>query len=150
MAGIELLHVPYRGGAAVMPDLMAGRIHMTFATVPSSLPFVKAGRLKALAVANTTRSPSLPEVPTLAEAALPGYDANNWMGLFVRGGTPRALVDRLHAQLRALVIGTPLADQLLGLGFEPVVGTPAQFDRIVRDELIKWRKVIVASGAKGE
>ena len=149
MAGLSLTHVPYKGGSAVMPDLIAGRIHMTFATVPSSLPYVKSGRLRALAVTGSTRSSALPDTPTIAEAALPGYDATNWLGLFTRAGTPMSVIERQYRDLRALVIGTPLGEQIAALGFEPVASDPKAFGKGVRDELRRWRELIAATGARG-
>jgi tripartite-type tricarboxylate transporter receptor subunit TctC len=149
-AGIELTHVPYKGGSAVMPDLVAGRLQLTFATIPSSLTFVKSGKLVALAVASVRRSPTLPDVPTIAEAALPGFDADNWIGLFAPGGTPSRLLDRIHLDLAKVVQEPAIVERMLSLGFEPVASTPAAFNKVIRAELPKWRKVIEASGAKAE
>jgi tripartite-type tricarboxylate transporter receptor subunit TctC len=149
-AGIALTHVPYKGGSAVMPDLVAGRLQLTFATVPSSLPFVKSGKLVALAVASGRRSPALPEVPTIAEAALPGFEADNWIGLFAPGGTSARIVSRIHLDLAKAMNDPGIAERMLSLGFEPVASTPTAFAKVIANELPKWRKVIEASGARAE
>jgi tripartite-type tricarboxylate transporter receptor subunit TctC len=149
-AGIPLTHVPYKGGSALMPDLMAGRVQLTFATIPSSLAFVKTGRLKALAVASGRRSPTLPDVPTIAEAALPGFDASNWIGMFVPAKTPPRIIDRLQREIAALVREPGISDKMLELGFEPVANTPAEFTQIIRAEVPKWKRAIEASGATAE
>jgi tripartite-type tricarboxylate transporter receptor subunit TctC len=148
MAGIDLTHVPYKGGAAVMPDLVAGRLGMTFATVPSSLPHVKAGRLKALAVASARRSAAMPELPTIAEAALPGYDASNWIGVLAPARTPPATVTRLNAEFRNVMHSPAVRERLPALGFETVAGSPQEFEHTIRAEIPKWRRVIQQSGAK--
>lgn len=149
-AGIQLTHVPYKGGSALMPDLMAGRVQLTFATIPSSLAFVKSGRLKALAVASGRRSPTLPDVPTIAEAALPGFDASNWIGMFAPAKTPTRIIDRLQREIAALVRDPEISDRMLTLGFEPAGTTTAEFTQVIRSELPKWKRVIEASGATSE
>lgn len=149
-AGIHLTHVPYKGGSALMPDLMAGRLQLTFATIPSSIAFVKSGKLKALAVASGRRSPTLPEVPTIAEAALPGFDASNWIGLFVPAKTPKRIADFLQREIAALVKEREFSEKMLTLGFEPAATTPAEFSKVISAEVIKWKRVIEASGATSE
>ena len=149
-AGIHLTHVPYKGGSALMPDLMAGRLQLTFATIPSSIAFVKSGKLKALAVASGRRSPTLPEVPTIAEAALPGFDASNWIGLFVPAKTPKRIADFLQLEIAALVKEREFSEKMLTLGFEPAATTPAEFSKVISAEVIKWKRVIEASGATSE
>ena len=149
-AGIHLTHVPYKGGSALMPDLMAGRLQLTFATIPSSIAFVKSGKLKALAVASGRRSPTLPEVPTIAEAALPGFDASNWIGLFVPAKTPKRIADFLQREIAALVKEREFSEKMLTLGFEPAATTPAEFSQVISAEVIKWKRVIEASGATSE
>ncbi len=149
-ARIELTHVPYKGGSAVMPDLVGGRLQMTFATIPSSLPFVKSGKAIALAVASSRRSPALPDVPTIAEAALPGFDASNWIGLFAPGKTPPRIVARIHRDLQKAVQDPGVSERMLSLGFEPVASAPADFAAVIRSELPKWQKVIAASGARAD
>ena len=149
-AGIQLTHVPYKGGSALMPDLMAGRLQLTFATIPTSLAFVKSGKLKALAVASGRRSPTLPDVPTIAEAALPGFDASNWIGMFAPARTPTRIINFLQHEIAALVKDPEISVKMLTLGFEPTATTPAQFARIISAELLKWKRVVETSGATSE
>lgn len=149
-AGIQLTHVPYKGGSALMPDLMAGRLQLTFATIPSSLAFVKSGKLKALAVASGRRSPTLPDVPTIAEAALPGFDASNWIGMFVPAKTPTRIVSFLQQETGALVKDREFSEKMLALGFEPAATTPAEFAKVIAAEIPKWKRVIETSGATSE
>jgi tripartite-type tricarboxylate transporter receptor subunit TctC len=150
MAGIELVHVPYKGGGAVMPDVIAGRVHMSFATLPSSLAHVRSGKLRALGLASKSRSPALPDLPTIAEAALPGYDASNWMGLFAPAKTPAVTVTRIDSVFREVIQAADLKEKLLAQGFEPDgIGT-REFTAAVADEITKWRKLIAQSGAKAQ
>jgi tripartite-type tricarboxylate transporter receptor subunit TctC len=148
MAGLDLVHVPYKGGGAVMPDVIAGRVHMSFATLPSSLSHVRSGKLRALGLASRTRSPALPDLPTIAEAGLPGYDASNWMGLFVPAKTPPATVTRIDQVFRDVVQAPALKEKLLSLGFEPDGSGPREFTKSVAEEIEKWRKLITQSGAQ--
>jgi len=146
MAGLDLVHVPYKGGGAVMPDVIAGRVHMSFATLPSSLPHVRSGKLRALGLASTARSPALPDLPTIGEAGLPGYDASNWMGLFVPAKTPAATVARIDSVFRDVL--QALKQKLLSLGFEQDGSGPREFTKSVAGEIEKWRRLITQSGAK--
>lgn len=150
MAGIELVHVPYKGGGAVIPDLLAGRIQLTFATLPSSIGYVRAGKLRALAVATTKRSPGAPEIPTIAEAGLPGYDADNWIGLLAPAGTPAMVVKRIQEDVRAVVDTPEVREKLISAGFDPIAGTPSEFASVIRADLPKWKKAVEASGAKAD
>ncbi len=148
MGGITMTHVPYKGGGALIPDIIAGRIQMTFATIPSSIAQVKAGKVRALAVASSKRSPALPDVPTIAEAALPGYDASNWISVFAPKGTPRNAVNELHSAMAALVFVPEIKEQLLGLGFEPLANTPQEFAKVMKAEFARWQRAVKASGAE--
>lgn len=147
MANVKMTHVPYKGGAAVMPDILAGRIHMAFATVPSSIAHVRSGKLRALGVASTRRTPALPDVPTIAEAALPGYDASNWMGVFVPAGTPAARVARLQADLAAAIAVPRVNTRLVSMGYEPLANTPGEFATRLAAEFERWQAAVKASGA---
>jgi tripartite-type tricarboxylate transporter receptor subunit TctC len=147
LAGINLVHIPYKGGGAVMPDVIAGRVDMSFATLPSSLSHVQSGKLRALGLASKARSPTLPDLATIAEAGLPGYDASNWMGLFAPAKTPRLIVERLDSTFRDVIREPEMKAKLLSLGFEPDGTGTREFTAAVVDEIAKWRKLIVQSGA---
>ena len=150
MAGLNLVHVPYKGGGAVMPDVIAGRVQMSFATLPSSLPHVRSGKLRALGLASKTRSPALPDLPTISEAGLPGYDASNWMGLFVPAKTPSAIVTQIDGAFRDVMQRSGIQEKVLAQGFEPDGTGPQPFAKIVAEEIEKWRKVIELSGATAQ
>jgi tripartite-type tricarboxylate transporter receptor subunit TctC len=147
MAGLDLVHIPYKGGGAVMPDVIAGRVDMSFATLPSALPHVQSGKLRALGLASKSRSPTLPNLPTIAEAGLPGYDASNWIGLFAPAKTPRPIVELLDSTFRDVIQNPEMKAKLLSLGFEPDGSGTREFTAVVADEIAKWRKLIVRSGA---
>jgi tripartite-type tricarboxylate transporter receptor subunit TctC len=148
MAGLDLVHIPYKGGGAVMPDVIAGRVNMSFATLPSSLAHIQSGKLRALGLASRTRSPTLPDLPTIGEAGLPGYDATNWNGLFAPAKTPRPVVARLDSVFREVIQAPEMKAKLLSLGFEPDASGTREFTAAVAEEIAKWRKLIVQSGAK--
>jgi tripartite-type tricarboxylate transporter receptor subunit TctC len=143
-AGIDALHVPYKGADA-LNDLLAGRNQAMFATIPSVISHIKAGKLKAMAVSSLTRSRSLPEVPTVAESGFPGFSAGSWFGLFVPKGTPRAVIDKLNQGVNKALPG--LQEQMVREGADPVGGTPEQFAAFTRKEYEKWKVVVQESGA---
>jgi len=148
MAGVELVHVPYKGAAPAVADLLAGQVQLMFDNLASALPNVKAGRLRALAVTTLRRSPQVPELPTIAESGLPGFDVSTWFGVFAPAGTPRPVVAKLNRELTA-ILGLPeVRDRLATLGAEPAPNTPEEFAAFVRAELAKYGKVVKASGAK--
>jgi tripartite-type tricarboxylate transporter receptor subunit TctC len=148
MAGVDMVHVPYKGAGPAMQDLVAGRVQLMFDNLASSLGQVRAGRVRALAVTTARRSVLAPELPTIAESGLPGFDINTWFGLFAPAHTPRSIVDKLHdAFVRAL--GEPdVRERMVSLGAEPVTSTPEQFARYIDSEERKYAAVIKASGAK--
>lgn len=150
MAGINLVQIPYKGSSPAMTDLMGGRISVMFDAVVTSLPQVKAGKVRALAVSAMSRSPLAPEVPTVAEAGLPGFDAAVWIGMFAPTGTPKAAVDKLYASSAKFLRMPEVTARLLSHGFEPVASSPEQFAAFFKAELLKWGKVIKESGAKAE
>jgi tripartite-type tricarboxylate transporter receptor subunit TctC len=150
MTGVDAVHVPYKGGAPALADLVAGQLSFMIENVPGTLPFVKDGKLRALAITSRTRSPLVPELPTMAEAGVPGYEMIGWNGIFVAKGTAPAIVDRL-ARETALVLALPEVDaQLLKLGAEPVGSTPAQFAVFYRAEAERWGRIIQERGIKPE
>jgi len=142
MAGIDLVHVPYKGGGAVLNDLLAGQVALTFATMPTVLPQVQAGKLRAVAMASERRSPSLPELPTVAESGYPGFEVSTWIAFLGPGNLPREVVTRVHAEsLRALKLAD-VRERFGGLGMEIVGDTPEQFAAYLRAELAKYAAVV--------
>ena len=151
MAGLKFNHIPYKGGGAVLPDLLSGRVPLHFASVSTGAPHVRAGRLKAIAMSTPKRSPAMPEVPTFDEAGLKGYDVSGWYGLLAPGKTPPALVNRLNAELQQVLLNDPEAlRRFAQAGIEPAPGTPAQFAALIRAEIPKWAKVLQAAGIEPE
>jgi tripartite-type tricarboxylate transporter receptor subunit TctC len=148
-AGIRMLHVPY-GRAAPMNDLLGHRLQLMFATIPAAMPQVKGGTVRALAVTGAKRHVSLPEVPTIAEAGLPGYEAGQWLGVFAPGGTPSTIVQRLNAEISRAVHIPATAEQLKDRGMVPLTASPEDFARILRTDVEKWRKVLRAGNIRLE
>ena len=142
MTGANLTHIPYKGSAGVLSDLIAGQIVVTMDNMPPYLPQVKAGKIRALAVSPAKRSGALPELPTVAEAGVPGYDSGAWFGLVAPANTPRAVIDRLAAETARILKLPDVSQRLSDLGAEPVGGTPAQFAAHIKSEIAKWAKVI--------
>ncbi len=146
MAKVDMVHVPYKGGAPAMIDLIAGQTQLVFASPPTAIPQVKAGRIRALAVTTLKRSAMLPELPTIAESGLPGFDADNWYGIAVAARTPRAIISRLNTEM-ARALNTPDVKQLLfSQGLEVSTGTPEAFGAFMKAEYEKWGKLIKEAG----
>ena len=148
-AGLEATHIAYKGADALR-DLLAGRIQYMFATIPSVMPHIVAGRLRPLAVSSAKRSRSLPEVPTVAEKGFPGFEAGSWFGFFAPKGTPEAVVAQLNKAVNEILDQPLIEKQLIREGADPVGGTPAQFAQFVQREHDKWQKVVRESGAVAE
>ena len=149
-AGLEMTHVPYKGAAPAMNDLIGGQIQLMFDNLASALGQVRAGRVRALAVTTPRRSALAPDLPTIAESGLPGFDINTWFGIFVPANTPREVVDRLHAEFARALAMPDVKERMLTLGAEPVGNTPAEFAAYIRAEGDKYARVIKASGAKAD
>lgn len=149
-AGTELVHVPYRGSAVALTDLVAGRISCMFGDLLVVLPQVQAGSIRPLAVTSTTRNPLLPQVPTLAEAGLAGFEALSWQGLFAPAGTPPAIVERLSRETRAAMQSPETRDFFAAQGFEVDGSSPDAFRTLVAREIAKWAKVVVAGNVRAE
>jgi tripartite-type tricarboxylate transporter receptor subunit TctC len=147
-AGIDITHIPYKGSAPAVADLIAGQVQVMIDGLPSALPYVKAGKLRALAVTSAHRSPAAPELPTIAESGYPGFSADAWSGLFAPAGTPRAVVDKLALETRRILALPEVRQRLAGLGAEAVGSTPSEFTQHVRNEIDKWARVVKASGAR--
>ena len=141
-AGIELIHVPYKGSGPSVQDLIAGQIPMSFDTALTALPFITSGKIRALAVTTEKRAKVLPEVPTLAESGLKGFDVASWQAIFAPAGTPPAIVKRLNDELTKIVAQTEVAARLYTMGVENVPMTPAQFGDFQRAEMTKWAKIV--------
>lgn len=150
MAGVDVVHVPYKGGAPAVADLVAGRLNLMMANLTTAQPHIRAGRLRALGVGTRKRTPLFPEMPTLAEAGVPGYEANNWNGVVAPRGTPRAVIDRLHREIAAVLKEPLTTERLAAGGLEPVGDTPAEFAKYLRSEAAKWGKLVRTAGIKAE
>jgi tripartite-type tricarboxylate transporter receptor subunit TctC len=150
MAGVKLVHVPYKGGGPAMTDLVGGQVQLIFSTTASAIPQIRAGRIKGIAVTTAKRSTLLPELPTISEAGLAGFDANNWYGIVVPAKTPRAIIDQLNAEVTRILNMPDVKATLHNQGLDPAPGTPEQFGAYMKSERIKWARVIKASGAKAE
>ena len=147
MAGIKLSHVPYKGSSPALTDVMAGQVPLMFDTMLTAMPFVKAGKLKALAVTSPQRSPAAPDVPTIAESGLPGYEVFAWNGLLAPAGTPKAVIAQLSEELKKAMQLPQVKEKFSVQGFAASWNTPEQFGGFLRAEVNKWAKTVKASGA---
>ncbi len=147
MAGIDMVHVPYRGGTPAMADLLGGRVQVYFSVLPEGIQYLKAGQVRALAVTSATRWKTLPEIPSVSEF-LPGYEASPWHGLGAPKDTPVEIIDRLNAEVNSVLRDSKTKEQLVALGGEPMPMTPAEFGTFIAAETEKWRKVLRFSGTK--
>jgi tripartite-type tricarboxylate transporter receptor subunit TctC len=147
MAGIKVAHVPYRGEAPALTDLLGGQVQVVYSTAGSAVAYVKAGKLRALAVTSATRMDVLPDVPAIAEF-LPGYEATSWTGVGAPRGTPADIVDKLNHEINAALADPKFSARLIGLGASVLAGSPADFTKFIADETEKWGKVVKFSGAK--
>ena len=149
-AGVDIVHVPYKGGGQAQTDVVAGQVQVMFNVLPSALPLIKSGRLKALAVTSRTRSEALPDVPTMIEAGVPDYTAVTWNGIVAPAGTPPAVIRKLNEALVATVRAPETREQFAKIGQEQAWSTPEEFAAFIRDETAKWRRVIQAAGIKAQ
>ena len=148
MAGLQLTHIPYKGSGPMQIDLISGQVNMAFDNLSAAMAQIKGGRLKALAVTGASRSPMLPELPTVAEAGLPGYEATSWNGVFAPAGTPKEVVDKLNREINAILRSPETVKYFADQGGEAGGGTPEQLGAFVKSETTKWAKVVKESGAK--
>jgi tripartite-type tricarboxylate transporter receptor subunit TctC len=149
MTGVELVHVPYRGGAPALTDLMGGRVQVIFSVMPETIEYVRAGKLRALAVTTASRSGELPDVPSVAEF-VPGYEASSWYGVGAPKGTPVAIVEKLNREVNAALADAKMKSRFADLGGMLLPGSPADFGKFIAEETEKWAKVVKLSGAKAE
>ena len=150
MAGIKGVHVPYKGLAPAMSDTIAGELTMTWNSITASAPFIKKGQVRALGIGSQKRSALMPEIPTIAEAGLPGYELGSWYGFFAPAATPAAVVSALHREIVKSIRDPSLQQQFAALGAEPVGTTPEQFRAVLQQDLVKWAKVARAANVKAE
>jgi tripartite-type tricarboxylate transporter receptor subunit TctC len=150
LGGFDMLHVPYKSNPQAMTDLLGGQISMMFADVVTTLPQIRNGKLKGLAVSSAQRSPLAPDLPTVAEAGVPGYALTAWAAAFVPAKTPKPVVDRLHAALDAALADTAVRDALLRAGIEPMTSTPEALRSFVTSEIKKWADIVKAAGIQPE
>ena len=147
-AHVDMVHVPYKGGAPAMQDLLGGQIQLMFDNLANSMPQVKAGKLKALAVTTAKRSPLVPELPTLAEAGLSNFDIYTWFGLLAPAGTPKDVIAKWHAEVSKILTAPDMKERLLAQGAQPAPTTPEQFAALIKSEIPKYAKIVKDSGAK--
>ena len=150
MAGIDLVHVPYKGAAPALADLLSGQIQLTFNPASVVLPHVKTNRLRALGVTSARRTALAPDLPTLAEVGLPGFEASGWYAVLAPAGTPQAIIARMHQALTAAIADRDVKERFGASGVEPIGTTPEQFAAYMRDEFVKWGRVVRQAGVKGE
>ncbi|NBR27026.1 MAG: tripartite tricarboxylate transporter substrate binding protein [Betaproteobacteria bacterium] len=148
MNGINIVHIPYKSTSQAITDLTSGQVQMMYPSATSILPHVKAGRLRAVAIASKTRSALAPEIPTAAESGMPGFEAGIWNGVLAPANTPPAIIDKLHGAIAKIIQSPDVRERILGMGADPALSTPAEFSAFIAAELKKWTKVIKDSGAK--
>ncbi len=148
LAGVKMQHIPYKGRAQAVPDLLGGRISMIFDNMPSALPLVKSGDVRAIAVTSATRSPAAPNIPTLAESGLPGFEATSWFGLTAPAGLPKDVLAKINAETIRVMNLLDVREKLAALGLDVAPGTPEALAQHVQAETLKWAKVVKESGAK--
>jgi tripartite-type tricarboxylate transporter receptor subunit TctC len=148
MTGIDMIHIPYKGSGPAVTDLLAGQVQMMFDNIPSSLPHIKAGKLRALATTGAKRDPALPDLPTIAEAGVPGYESGVWFGLMVPAGTPKDIVARLNAEAVKGANSPEFQKRMKDLGYNIIPGSPEVMAEMIKAEIARWTPIVKASGAK--
>ncbi|MEO8923317.1 MAG: tripartite tricarboxylate transporter substrate binding protein [Caldimonas sp.] len=149
-AGIQMVHVPYKGGGQALTDLMGGQVDVMFNVLPSALPQIKAGTVRALAVTGQQRAASLPDLPTMIEAGVPGYTAVTWNGIVAPAGTPKEIITKINEAVERVLRAPEMQKRLAEIGQDVLIGTPEQFGTLIRDETVKWKRTIAAAGLKAQ
>ena len=149
MAGVDMVHVPYRGGGPALKDLLGGQVQVYFAPTVTSIEYIKAGRLRALAVTGAARLDALPDIPTVAEF-VPGYEASGWYGIGAPKNTPAEIVEKLNKETNAALVDPKMKARLLDLGGTPMPMTPTDFGRLIANDTEKWSKVVKFAGIKAD
>ena len=150
MAKVEIAHIPYKGAGPMLIDLIGGQLQMGFDNLPSTIGHIRSGKVRAIAVTTPARSPVAPEIPTMAESGLPGYEVSAWFGLLAPAGTPKAVIDALYANIAAALKQPDVEKQLYDLGAEPGGNTPEAYAKQIAADVEKWKKVVAATGVKAE
>ena len=150
MTGTDIIHMPYKGGAPAINDLIAGRVQLMFESLNSIAPFARSGAVRALAVSGDRRSPAFPDLPTIAEAGVPGYSAPTWGGVIAPAGVPRPIVDKLNAAINKAILSPAFKERFAAIGDEPAGGTPEEFAALIASDSAKWGEVIKRAGIKFE
>jgi tripartite-type tricarboxylate transporter receptor subunit TctC len=148
MLGLDIIHVPYRGSGPALTDLLGGQVQMMFDNIPSAISHIRSGKLRALATTGPVRSVTLPELPTMIEAGLPGYESTAWFGLAMPAGTPKEIIVRMNAEGQKAAKAPDFVKRMSDLGYEIVGGTPEQMASMIQDEIKRWGPIVKASGAK--
>jgi len=150
MAKVDMVHIPYKGAGPMLTDLIGGQIQIGFDNLPSSMGHIKSGKVRAVAVTTTKRWPGTPDVPTVAESGVPGYEVSGWFGLLAPAGTPKPVIDALYRAASAMLKQPDVQKQMLELGAEPGGNTPDAFGKQIAAEVEKWKKVVAVTGVKVE
>ena len=150
MGKVEMVHVPYKGAAPAFTDLIAGHVTVMFANLASSFPHVRAGKLRGIAVTGAKRSVAAPELPTIAEAALPGYEANAWFAVLGPRGMPQAIAQKLNGAIIGIVESPDVRDRLITQGVEPMTSSPEELGRFLAADMVKWERVVKQTGARAD
>ena len=148
LTGVDMLHIPYKGSGPAVADLIGGQVQLMFDNIPSSMPHIRSGKLRALATTGPVRSPALPDLPTVAESGVPGYESTGWFGLSVAAGTPQDIIARLNAESARGARSPDFARRMTDLGFEIIGGSPEQMAEMIKVEVRRWAPVVKASGAR--
>jgi tripartite-type tricarboxylate transporter receptor subunit TctC len=150
LAKVDIVHVPYKGNAPAVADLMGGQVQLSFATLTTVVPHVRAGKLRGIAVIGSDRSPAMPDLPTISESGVPGFEVNNWIGLFAPAGTPTEIIRRLNVEIMKIMQDPDIASRMVQQGERFTPNSPEDFDRFRRAEIARWEKVIKDAGLKAE